>query len=82
VAQSIRDLVASLGFHSYHTLVDIDRNNGLPDLLSYELGIVTKQGVELVGWALVAIGLRSAAAWAQEARLTHECRPKETGSPA
>jgi len=32
--QSLAGLVASLGFHAYGSLVDLDRNNGLPDLLS------------------------------------------------
>ena len=34
VAQSVADLVVSLGFHSYHSLVDLDRNNGIPDIVS------------------------------------------------
>ena len=34
VAQSVADLVVSLGFHSYHSLVDLDRNNGVPDIVS------------------------------------------------
>jgi hypothetical protein len=34
VAQSLADLVASLGFHSYHSVVDLDRNNGVPDVVS------------------------------------------------
>ena len=32
VAQSVADLVASLGFQSYHSFADLDRNNGIPDV--------------------------------------------------
>lgn len=33
-AQSAADLVAVLGFHSYNSLVDLDRSNAVPDLVS------------------------------------------------
>jgi hypothetical protein len=32
--QSTIGLIAALGFSSYHSLLDLDRNNGIPDLLS------------------------------------------------
>ena len=50
VAQSLADLVASLGFHSYHSVVDLDRNNGIPDVAS-TLAIVCAA----VGAAVLAV---------------------------
>jgi hypothetical protein len=32
--QSAIGLIAALGFNSYHSLLDLDRNNGIPDLFS------------------------------------------------
>ena len=34
VLQSAIGLIAALGFNSYHSFLDLDRNNGVPDLLS------------------------------------------------
>ena len=56
VAQSAAGLIGSLGLHSYDSLLDLDRNNGVPDLIS--LGVI----------ALAALGAAACAARLDGAR--------------
>jgi hypothetical protein len=42
--QSAVGLIAALGFNSYHSLLDLDRNNGIPDLLSTAAILVAAVG--------------------------------------
>jgi hypothetical protein len=42
--QSAADLIAVLRFHSYHSIVDLDRNNAIPDLLSTVVLLVAAFG--------------------------------------
>jgi hypothetical protein len=44
VVQSVADLVASVHFHSYNSLVDLDRNNGIPDVLSSAMIVTAALG--------------------------------------
>lgn len=61
LAQSAADLVAVLAFHSYDSLVDLDRSNALPDVVS--VGIILSAAV---GSAVLSTRLQ-AGRWAATA---------------
>jgi hypothetical protein len=64
VVQSVAHLIASLHFHSYDTPVDLDRNNGIPDVLSSTMIVTAAVGAFVLAarsardrWQAGALGL-------------------------
>jgi len=60
-AQSTADLVAALGFHSYDSLVDLDRNNSIPDIVSTGAILCAAAGAAVLSFRATRVRRRAAA---------------------
>ena len=59
--QSTADLVASLEFHSYDSLVDLDRSNGIPDIISVAIILSAALGAAVLSTRVRGVRLPAAA---------------------